>query len=112
VFQKGIDLGFLPHDDNQWAEYGWVADELARVKLPEPWSEYSDDKGQAFFYDHNSGKARVPAPLRVVLCVSTPTPAYHPPPPRGPHLHLHRRVLHLLHSSSSPSSNPSSSRST
>jgi hypothetical protein len=58
VFQKGIDLGFLPHDDNQWAEYGWVADELARVKPPEPWSEYSDDKGQPFFYDHNTGKAR------------------------------------------------------
>ena len=60
---RTLRLGFHPNDDDQWAEFGWVAVELARVKPPEPWSEYSDDKGQVFYYDHNSGQSQWHHPL-------------------------------------------------
>ena len=60
MFQKGVDLGFRPDDDDQWAEFGWIAVELARVTVPEPWSVYSDDQGRVFYYDHNTGRVQAP----------------------------------------------------
>jgi len=41
----------------------WIAKAYADVDLPKPWSEYSDDKGRVFYYNHNSGVSKWEHPL-------------------------------------------------
>ena len=41
----------------------WIAKAYADVPLPKPWSEYSDDKGRIFYYNHVSGVSKWEHPL-------------------------------------------------
>lgn len=41
----------------------WIAKAYADVPLPKPWSEYSDDKGRNFYYNHVSGVSKWEHPL-------------------------------------------------
>ncbi|QDZ23452.1 hypothetical protein HOP50_10g59910 [Chloropicon primus] len=41
----------------------WIAKAYAEVALPQPWSEYSDDKGRVFYYNHVSGVSKWEHPL-------------------------------------------------
>eukprot|EP00232_Nephroselmis_pyriformis_P020233 CAMPEP_0182873750 /NCGR_PEP_ID=MMETSP0034_2-20130328/12522_1 /TAXON_ID=156128 /ORGANISM="Nephroselmis pyriformis, Strain CCMP717" /LENGTH=608 /DNA_ID=CAMNT_0025006423 /DNA_START=134 /DNA_END=1957 /DNA_ORIENTATION=+ len=63
LVQKALDLGIDPNNPEVWKQYQWVADEFNAATLPEPWSEYSDEQGQIFYYDHNSGESQWTHPL-------------------------------------------------
>lgn len=41
----------------------WIAKAYADVPLPRPWSEYSDEKGRVFYYNHVSGVSKWEHPL-------------------------------------------------
>ena len=41
----------------------WIAKAFADVPLPSPWSEYSDEKGRVFYYNHVSGVSKWEHPL-------------------------------------------------
>jgi hypothetical protein len=36
------------------SEYVWIGHEFSRAGVPSPWSEYSDDHGQIFYYNHET----------------------------------------------------------
>ena len=63
VVRKAIELGIDYESPVTWRRYGWIAQEFYDARLPEPWSEYSDESSQIFYYDHSSGESRWEHPL-------------------------------------------------
>ncbi|KAK3245743.1 hypothetical protein CYMTET_44706 [Cymbomonas tetramitiformis] len=57
---KAIEIGFNPQE---FPCFLWIAVEFSQADPPEPWTAYSDEHGQVFYYDHNSGESAWTHPL-------------------------------------------------
>jgi hypothetical protein len=50
-YARAQELGI---DVTLQTEYVWIGHEFSRAGVPSPWSEYSDDHGQIFYYNHET----------------------------------------------------------